>query len=130
MKSIFVTANVGTGVFKRLSPELKHDFLVFEESPNGDMIVDAYTPGGYTNVNNDKGNYSQVIPMWDDDKRLIAVAIRRDWDPQAAPKILKDILCTGKMNMDFIVTFCERAELSYEDTASEAGFKAFNMPVP
>ena len=130
MKSIFVTANVGTGSFKCLSPELKHDFLVFEESPHGDMIVDAYTPGGYTNVDNDKGNYSQVISMWDDDKRLIAVAIRRDWDPQAAPKILKDILCTGNINMDFIATFCERAELSYEDTASEAGFKAFNMPVP
>lgn len=130
MKSIFVTANVGTGDFKRLNPELKHDFLVFEESPHGGMIVDAYTPGGYTNIDSDKGNYSQVISMWDDDKRLIAVAIRRDWDPQAAPKILKDILGTGNINMDFIVTFCEHAKLSYEDTASGTGFKAFNMPVP
>lgn len=130
MKSIFVTANVGTGDFKRLNPELKHDFLVFEESPHGGTIVDAYTPGGYTNVDSDKGNYSQVISMWDDDKRLIAVAIRRDWDPQAAPKILKDILGTGNINMDFIVTFCEHAKLSYEDTASGTGFKAFNMPVP
>lgn len=130
MKSIFIPANVGTGAFKRLSPDLKHDFLVFEASPAGNMIVDVYMPGGYINVDNDKGNYSQVISMWGADKRLIAVALRRDWDPQAAPKILKDILCTGNINMDFIVTFCERAELSYEDTASGTGFKAFNMPVP
>lgn len=129
MKSVFVTTNVGVGTFKRLNPELKHDFLVFEEPNTGNLIADVYTPVGHTNVDQDNGNYNQVTPMWDVDKRLIAVVMRRDWDPQTAPKILKDILLASKMDMDFIVTFCERAELGYEDTASGEGFKEFNLAV-
>lgn len=129
MKSVFISANTCTGDFKRLNPELKHDFLVFEVTSGLDLIADVYTPGGHINVDSDKGNYSQVTTMWNADKRLIAIAMRRDWDLQAAPKILKDILLTSNMDMDFIVAFCERAELGYEDTASGEGFKEFNMAV-
>lgn len=129
MKSVFVSANTCTGDFKRLNSELKHDFLVFEVTSDLDLIADVYTPGGYIKVNSDKGNYSQVTPMWNADKRLIAIAMPRDWDLQAAPKILKDILLSSNMDMDFIVTFCQRAGLGYEDTASGEGFKAFNMTV-